>query len=194
MVDYDIAVFTNLTRDHLDYHKTFEDYRAAKGMLFEKLTDPNRQRAVINLDDPENEFFIAKAKNVPTLTYSLTNPIADVYAKNIQYSLFETEFDVRTPQGELSILSALVGQFNVQNMLAAIATGLAAGISLASIKNGIESLVGVPGRLELIDIGQPFAVIVDYAHTPDALENVLKTVRSVGAKRILTGASDFRMH
>jgi len=185
-VDYDVAVFTNLTHDHLDYHGDFESYREAKGLLFSRLDDPSRQRAVVNLDDPEAEFFLAKAGDVPVVTYSLTDPKADVSASNVQYSLFETEFDVQTPEGTVDILTPLVGQFNVQNVLAAVATGIAMGVDLETIKEGVEGVLGVPGRLELIDIGQPFAVVVDYAHTPDALENVLKTLKDVGAKRIIT--------
>lgn len=147
------------------------------------------RRAVINADDTDAEDFINAAYPVESITYS-RDPLrddVDVVAEDVQCSLFETELDVRTPQGNVNILTPLIGEPNVQNILAAVATGIARDIPLETVKAGIESVVGVPGRLELIDLGQPYAVIVDYAHTPDALDSLLQTVQDVGAKRIITG-------
>lgn len=196
LVDFDVAVFTNLSRDHMDYHGTFEAYRESKAALFASLNDPSRQRAVINLDDDEAEFFFGKVgENVPVITYSAlppdkwpeNRPAPDVYPTVADLSLFDTVLEISTPAGAVSIVSMLIGTPNVANVCAAVAVGCALGISLDMIADGIQSLSnGVPGRLELVDEKQEFAVIVDYAHTPDALERTLRTVRKCGAQRIIT--------
>jgi len=182
---FDIAVFTNLTRDHLDFHGSFEEYREAKLKLFRELTDPDRQRAVINLDDPEAHHFIKAASKVPIITYSMENSDAAVYAESVELSLFETAVLLKCPEGDIQAVSGLLGRFNVSNMLAAAAVGVALGAPLETIAYGIENCEAVPGRFEMIDEGQPFAVITDYAHTPDALERVLLAAREIGARRIL---------
>jgi len=184
--DFDVAVFTNLTRDHLDYHGTMEEYRNAKLKLFETLRDPFRQRAVINLDDPYAKDFIAAARKVPIVTFSMENPNADIFVSVYEVTLFETVVRVRTPVGTVDIASLLVGKFNINNILAAIGVGLAVDIPLLTIRRGIEALQRVPGRFELVDGGQPFGIIVDYAHTPDALERLLQSVRELNPQRLIT--------
>ena len=185
--DFDVAVFTNLTHDHLDYHGTMENYRDAKLKLFESLRDPHRQRAVVNLDDPYAKDFIAAASSrVPVFTFSMENPSADVFVSVYEVTLFETVVRVRTPVGTVDIASLLVGKFNINNILAAICVGLAVDIPLLTIRRGIEALQRVPGRFELVDGGQPFGIIVDYAHTPDALERLLQAVRELNPQRLIT--------
>ncbi|BBN15581.1 UDP-N-acetylmuramoyl-L-alanyl-D-glutamate--2,6-diaminopimelate ligase [Marchantia polymorpha subsp. ruderalis] len=186
-VDFDVAVFTNLTRDHMDFHKDEEEYRAAKGRLFAKMVDPEKHRKVVNIDDPNSSYFVAQGNPaVPVVTFGLENTDADVYPLEVQLSLFETELLVRTPKGNVEISSGLLGRHNVYNILAAVAVGVAVEAPLEHIVRGIEEVDAVPGRCELIDEEQAFAVIVDYAHTPDALSRLLDTVRECGARRIIT--------
>ncbi|KAJ7555517.1 hypothetical protein O6H91_05G042600 [Diphasiastrum complanatum] len=186
-VDFDVAVFTNLTRDHMDFHKTEEEYREAKGKLFAKMVDPQRHRKVVNIDDPNAGYFVSRGNPaVPVVTFGMRNPEADVYPLDVQLSLFETELLVRTPHGNIEISSGLLGRHNVYNILAAVAVGIAVEAPLEDIVRGVEEVDAVPGRVELIDEEQTFAVIVDYAHTPDALARLLDTVRECGARRIIT--------
>jgi len=178
-----VAVFTNLTQDHLDYHKDFEHYFQAKRRLFEGLGTPPPEWAVINTDDPWG----VRLLELPypnRLTYGL-NGEAQVVAKEVRPSPSGTEAVIATPAGKLRISSALAGRANLANILAAIATGVAMGISDAKIEEGIASLQAVPGRFERIDEGQPFLVVVDYAHTDDALKNVLKTARELTRHRLI---------
>lgn len=184
-VDFDVAVFTNLTRDHLDYHKTEEAYKKAKLKLFRGLKDPSRQRAVVNMDDPAGEEFRQAASSVPVITYAVQDRDVDVFAERISTSIWETEIVVRTPVGRLKIITPLLGKMNVSNVLAAVCVGLTLGVPLLQIVKGIEGVDVVPGRCEIIDEGQPFPVLVDYAHTPDALSRLLDTVREAGARRII---------
>ncbi|KAL3681442.1 hypothetical protein R1sor_024398 [Riccia sorocarpa] len=186
-VDFDVAVFTNLTRDHMDFHKDEEDYRAAKGKLFAKMVDPEKHRKVVNIDDPNADYFLGQGNPaVPVVTFGLENTDADVYPLEVQLSLFETELLVRTPRGNVEVSSGLLGRHNVYNILAAVAVGIAVEAPLEHIVRGIEEVDAVPGRCELIDEEQAFAVIVDYAHSPDALSRLLDTVRECGARRIIT--------
>ncbi|KAL2620462.1 hypothetical protein R1flu_000667 [Riccia fluitans] len=186
-VDFDVAVFTNLSRDHMDFHKDEEEYRAAKGKLFAKMVDPEKHRKVVNIDDPNAQYFVAQGNpRVPVVTFGLENTDADVYPLEVQLSLFETELLVRTPKGNVEISSGLLGRHNVYNILAAVAVGIAVEAPLEHIVRGIEEVDAVPGRCELIDEEQAFAVIVDYAHSPDALSRLLDTVRECGARRIIT--------
>lgn len=187
-VDFDIAVFTNLTRDHLDFHGTEEEYRDAKAKLFSRMVDPERNRKVVNIDDPNAPFFIAQGNpDVPVVTFGMENKNADVHPLKFELSLFETQVLVNTPQGILEISSGLLGRHNIYNILAAVAVGIAVGAPLEDIVRGIEEVDGVPGRCELIDEEQAFGVIVDYAHTPDALSRLLDSVRELGPRRIITG-------
>ncbi|XP_058201612.1 UDP-N-acetylmuramoyl-L-alanyl-D-glutamate--2,6-diaminopimelate ligase MurE homolog, chloroplastic [Rhododendron vialii] len=186
-VDFDIAVFTNLTRDHYDFHGSEEEYRDAKAKLFSRMVDPERHRKIVNIDDPNAAFFIAEGNpNVPVVTYALENKDADVHSLKFELSLFETQVLVKTPDGLLEISSGLLGRHNIYNILAAVAVGIAVGAPLQDIVRGIEEVDAVPGRCELIDEGQAFGVIVDYAHTPDALSRLLDFVRELGPKRIIT--------
>ncbi|PON62885.1 UDP-N-acetylmuramoylalanyl-D-glutamate-2,6-diaminopimelate ligase [Parasponia andersonii] len=186
-VDFDIAVFTNLTRDHLDFHGSEEEYRGAKAKLFSRMVDPERHRKVVNIDDPNASFFIAKGNpDVPVVTFAMENKNADVHPLKFELSLFETQVLVNTPHGILEISSGLLGRHNIYNVLAAVAVGIAVGAPLEDIVRGIEEVDAVPGRCELIDEEQAFGVIVDYAHTPDALSRLLDSIRELGAKRIIT--------
>ncbi|XP_042509817.1 UDP-N-acetylmuramoyl-L-alanyl-D-glutamate--2,6-diaminopimelate ligase MurE homolog, chloroplastic isoform X2 [Macadamia integrifolia] len=186
-VDFDIAVFTNLTRDHMDFHGSNEEYRDAKAKLFARMVDPERHRKIVNIDDPSAPFFIAQGNpDVPVVTYAMENMSANVHPLKIELSLFETQVLVRTPQGILEISSGLIGRHNVYNILAAVAVGIAVGAPLEDIVRGIEEVDAVPGRCELIDEEQAFGVIVDYAHTPDALSRLLDAVRELSPRRIIT--------
>lgn len=184
--DFDVTVFTNLSQDHLDYHLTMEEYRNAKGLLFSRLGHhyhpKTKKFAVLNADDPTANFY-KKLTAAHFLTYGIKN-ICDVCAENIQYSNKGTNFRIKTPIGNCDVFIPLIGEFNVYNTLAAITVGIIYGLPLQSIVNAISTFKEVPGRFELVKENQPFPVIVDYAHTPEALENVLKTVRSMTKGRV----------
>jgi len=170
------AVFTNLTRDHLDFHHTFEDYFAAKRRLFEGTGADAPGAGIINVDDAYGHRLVGLARR--TITYGLT-PGAQVTAKKFSLGFSGLEFTAETPQGKIDVRSHLVGRINVYNLLAAIGAALALGIPRHAIEEGIRNLQSVPGRFERIDMGQPFLVIVDYAHTDDALRNLLATAREL---------------
>jgi UDP-N-acetylmuramoyl-L-alanyl-D-glutamate--2,6-diaminopimelate ligase len=178
------AVFTNLTRDHLDFHKNFEDYFAAKRRLFEGTGAGAPDTAMLNADDPYSKRLGGLAAQ--TLTYGMENT-ADVTAKKVQLSFGGLQFTAHSPQGKLQITSSLVGRINVYNILAAIGASQAAGIANEVIEAGIRALESVAGRFQLVDMGQPFLAIVDFAHTDDALENLIKTARKLNLEgRIIT--------
>jgi UDP-N-acetylmuramoyl-L-alanyl-D-glutamate--2,6-diaminopimelate ligase len=170
------AVFTNLTRDHLDFHHTFDDYFAAKRRLFEGTGAGAPGAGIINVDDTYGNGLVGLARR--TITYGLT-PGAQVTARKFSLGFSGLSFTADTPQGKIEVRSPLVGRINVYNLLAAIGAGLALGISRPDIEAGIRNLQSVPGRFERIDMGQPFLVIVDYAHTDDALRNLLATAREL---------------
>ena len=178
------AVFTNLTRDHLDFHKNFEDYFAAKRRLFEGTGAGAPETAVLNADDPYSKRLLGLAKH--TVSYGIENS-ADIAAKKFHLAFTGLTFTANTPSGRLQIASPLVGRINVYNILAAIGAAQAAGISNELIEAGILALDNVPGRFQRVDMGQPFLAIVDFAHTDDALENLIKTARELNPKgRIIT--------
>jgi UDP-N-acetylmuramoyl-L-alanyl-D-glutamate--2,6-diaminopimelate ligase len=178
------AIFTNLTRDHLDYHQTFEAYFAAKRRLFEGTGAGAPDAGVVNADDPYGAELKGLARS--TLTYSLKSR-ADLAPKNLVLSPAGLEFIAQTPAGDVSVRSPLAGRMNAYNILAAIGAGIGLGIPAEHIERGISQLAAVPGRFERIDEGQPFLVIVDYAHTDDALRNVISTARDLSAAaRIIT--------
>ena len=178
------AVFTNLTRDHIDFHKTFENYFEAKRRLFEGTGSGVPDVAVVNTDDEWGKKLVGMAKK--TLTYGLQNG-ADLKAKRLQLSFNGLSFLAQTPNGAIQIESALVGRINVYNILAAIGTTIGLGLSNETIETGIRNLRAVSGRFQSVDRGQPFLVVVDYAHTDDALENLIRTARELNAKgRIIT--------
>jgi UDP-N-acetylmuramoyl-L-alanyl-D-glutamate--2,6-diaminopimelate ligase len=178
------AVFTNLTRDHIDFHKNFENYFAAKRRLFEGTGAGQPDVAVINTDDDWGKKLVGLGKT--TLTYGLQNG-ADLKAKKFQLSFSGLNFTAQTPRGPIQVESALVGRINIYNILAAIGAGIGLGISNEVIEAGIRKLHAVAGRFQRIDEGQPFLVVVDYAHTDDALQNLIRTARELITKgRIIT--------
>ncbi|WP_458413989.1 UDP-N-acetylmuramoyl-L-alanyl-D-glutamate--2,6-diaminopimelate ligase [Schinkia sp. CFF1] len=185
--DYDIAVFTNLTQDHLDYHKTMEEYARAKGILFAQLgsaIDYEKPKfAILNNDDPVSEMYKKLTAGAHILTYGIDTE-SDVRATNIEMTAQGTTFSLTTPTGEASIAMKLVGKFSVYNVLAAISTALAANIPLSLIVKTIEKIEGVAGRFEVVSEGQDFTVIVDYSHTPDSLENALTTVKQFAKEKV----------
>jgi UDP-N-acetylmuramoyl-L-alanyl-D-glutamate--2,6-diaminopimelate ligase len=176
------AVFTNLTRDHLDFHVDMENYFAAKRRLFEML--PDDAPAAINMDDPRGAALVEIAKR--PVTYAI-NRSADVTPGPLSYSLTGLVFDVRTPQGLVHVRSKLVGKPNVYNILAAVATTATLGVPLAAIERGLQELAGVPGRFEVVSSpSDDLTVLVDYAHTDDALRNLLETARPLASRRLIT--------
>lgn len=175
------AVFTNLTQDHLDFHKTFDEYRTIKRRLFE-MVEPDGV-SVINVDDPSGAAMAAGSR-APVVTYGITSD-ADVRARDVRLQLAGTEFRVESSRGAAPVRSRLHGRFNVYNSLAAIAVAHWAGLSPDAIVPTLETFPGVPGRFESINQGQPFGVVVDYAHTPDGLQNVLQTAKDFVRGRLL---------
>ncbi len=181
---FQAAVFTNLTREHMDYHKTFEDYFSAKKRLFEGTGAGAPEVAVLNTDDEFGKRLVGLAKK--TVTYGLESD-ADITTKKFQLTFDGLTFTAHTPNGKVHVVSPLVGKINVYNLLAAIGAGQALGLSNEAIESGIQNLESVSGRFQRIDLGQPFLVIVDYAHTDDALENLIRTARELNPKaRIIT--------
>jgi len=181
-ITFAAAIFTNLTRDHLDFHADMEDYFQAKRRLFELL--PRDRPAVINADDPRAASLIETSG--PSITYGINRP-ADVSPSPLSYSLQGLAFDARTPRGTIALRSTLVGRPNVYNILAAVATAVALDIPTEAIERGIASLEAVPGRFQVVSTpADNVTVVVDYAHTDDALRNLLETARPLAAGRIIT--------
>jgi UDP-N-acetylmuramoyl-L-alanyl-D-glutamate--2,6-diaminopimelate ligase len=189
-----VAVFTNLTRDHLDYHKTFEEYFAAKRLIFEGTGAGAPGVGVINADDPYGRQLAGLARR--TLTYGLNGGGSnggglkgspDLTVKKLALSFHGLEFMAQTPAGNIEVHSQFVGRINVYNILAAIGAGIGLNIPNTKIEEGIANLELVPGRFPRIDEGQPFLVVVDYAPTDDALRNLISTARELGSSsRIIT--------
>lgn len=178
------AVFTNLTQDHLDFHGTMEDYFAAKHRLFEGAGGPPPAFAILNADDP----WARKIQTEPSTvrwSYGL-EPRADFRAENIDAGFHGLRFDIRHPQGRCRIESPLCGRFNVYNLTAAFAAGVSLGLEPEAAAAGLSALRAVPGRFERVDAGQPFLVIVDYAHTEDALRNLIESARALSPRRVIT--------
>ena len=190
-IDFDVAVFTNLTREHLDFHKTMESYREAKGILFESLSEASIQKdrkkdgkwAILNRDDPNWEYFHRKAK-VPKLTYSIEKGKGDIYPNSFYYGFNGIRMDLKTPSGQIEMKLNLLGKSNIYNALASAAVCLAIGIDHSTVKSGLESLSPIPGRMEKIDCGQNFNIIIDYAHTPYAFERLLNDIREIAKGEI----------
>ena len=178
--DFDIAVFTNLSQDHLDFHETIEDYLRAKLLLFNRLGNKyeldKSKYAVFNRDDI---YFseIKKSTSQRMVTYGIDKQ-ADFVAKNLNLTADGTTFTLTAFNTQIEIISPLIGKFNVYNMLAAIATAYLSGVSLLVIKEALSQIKGIRGRFEAVKGNQDYNVIIDFAHTPDSLENVLKTIRS----------------
>lgn len=181
---FNVAIFTNLSQDHLDYHKDIESYKNAKLKLFKMIPKEPDCFSIINADDPFAFEFLEAAAKSP-YTYGISNA-ADVQARNVNISLKGSSFSVNYAGGEFPVKMKLVGLFSVYNALAAISFALREGIDPQNIKSALEKVQGVPGRFEQVDCGQDFTVIVDYAHTPDGLENILKTARDIVENRLIT--------
>lgn len=184
--EYDVAVFSNLTQDHLDFHKTMEEYFQAKLRLFTGLTGttkPNK-RAIVNSDDPSG-LRITSLCPAPVWTYGLRSQ-ADLRAENVRLSLGGTAFTAVTPAGSFPIESHLVGEHNVYNLLAAVGVALHEGATPDQVRQAITTVTNVPGRFERVMAGQPFTVVVDYAHTEDALIRVLSAAQALKVGRIIT--------
>lgn len=185
--EFDGAVFTNLSQDHLDFHVTWEDYLASKVKLFSHLQIGEKsgtKYAIINADDKVAPEFI-KAAQVPVWTYAVKEK-AMVKAENIKILPHGTNFTINCPQGEFDVAAPLIGMFNIYNVLAAVSVALAEGMSFTDIRNYLARASQVAGRFELINEGQPFTVIVDYAHTPDGLENILLAAKEITQGCIIT--------
>ncbi|KAF0215751.1 MAG: UDP-N-acetylmuramoyl-L-alanyl-D-glutamate--2 6-diaminopimelate [Geobacteraceae bacterium] len=185
---FDIGVFTNLTRDHLDYHHDMESYLASKMRLFSELLTADEakpvRRAVVNIDDPYGHL-IARGAACPVITYGL---VADslVTARDVEFSVAGISGVLVTPKGEIPFRSRMLGRFNLYNILSAAAVGAALDLPLSAIQAGIEEHKNVPGRLERVAGDRGVTLLVDYAHTGDALENVLRTLKDLAVGRIIT--------
>lgn len=178
---FKVGVFTNLTRDHLDFHKTFEDYFASKMHLFDLLTHDGT--AVINIDDDYGKKAADRIEHA-VLTFG-QSPKADIHPLKAQVYLKGIEMECGTPFGAIEIKSPLTGDFNVQNILAAVGVGLALHIPLEEIRLGIKRMERVPGRLESYEIKHGVRAVIDYSHTPDSLEKALQTLRAMTQGRLL---------
>ncbi|MBP1994894.1 UDP-N-acetylmuramoyl-L-alanyl-D-glutamate--2,6-diaminopimelate ligase [Paenibacillus eucommiae] len=188
--EFRTAVFTNLTQDHLDYHGSMDNYLAAKGTLFSRMgnsfsPDPAKRKfAILNADDEASKI-LKSLTAAQVITYGIKNP-ADIMAKEIQLTSKGTTFQLLSSAGTTTIELNLVGTFNVYNALAAISTALAEQIPIDVIQAGLLDLTTVSGRMEVIDEGQDFLVLADYAHSPDGLDNALSTLCEFADKKIIT--------
>ncbi|MDP5273152.1 UDP-N-acetylmuramoyl-L-alanyl-D-glutamate--2,6-diaminopimelate ligase [Chengkuizengella axinellae] len=187
---YRTAVFTNLTQDHLDYHGTMEKYKQSKGLLFSRLgntfsDNPNLNKfAIVNGDDEASSYF-KKLTTAEVFTYGIEKEDVDVRATDIQITSQGTQFKVISFAGTLDFHLRLIGKFNIYNALAAVATSLIEGISLEEIKGSLKQMKGIDGRFEAVYENQDYLVIVDYSHTPDSLENALKTISEFAEGKIV---------
>jgi len=177
-IEFDLAVFTNLTQDHLDFHQDMEDYFHAKRLLF--AADP--EASVVNIDDSYGQRLAAEFE---TITYSAEGSAADYSAFDIVFDVAGATFSVESEHGTLEVRTGLPGLFNVANALAALAGAIALGVTPGDAVAGLSEAGRVPGRFEPIDEGQDFAVLVDYAHTPDSVENALRAARELTAGRLI---------
>ena len=185
--DFDVAVVTNITHEHLDFHGSFEEYREAKALLFRSLTSSARKPgvpkvAVLNADDSSFDHLIGIPAD-QQLTYSVDRE-ADVKAASIEVAGWGTSFTAVTPQGSFPVQMKLPGAFNVYNALAAIAVALSQGVAVENIREGIKAVEQVTGRMEQVDAGQPFRVMIDFAHTPNSLRSALEAARGMAKGRV----------
>jgi len=185
---FDVGIFSNLTRDHLDYHITMERYLDSKCRLFTELLRPSqekpRRRAAVNMDDPYGSE-VARRSVCPVVTFG-TGEMCDVHPVNSTLSVNGISATLVTPAGEFPFVSRLLGRFNLSNILAAAAAGVALDLPLPAIREGIEGHATIPGRMERVENGAGVTCLVDYAHTGDALENVLATLKEIATGRIIT--------
>ena len=184
--EYDMAVFTNLTQDHLDFHQTMDEYFEAKLRLFTGLAGGQKagKRAFVNVDDPRGSAVLA-ACSVPAWRYAIQSQ-ADLRAERVRLSLAGTTFTAATPAGTFTVESRLVGEHNVYNLLGAIGVAIQEGVTPDQIREAIAHISSVPGRFERVSSGQDFTVVVDYAHTEDALLRLLMAAKTLQVGRIIT--------
>ena len=182
-IRFHTAVFTNLTRDHLDFHHTMQEYEDAKRLLFTPLEGPAPKWAVLNADDPTSAHMTGQVSRI--LWYGLSEK-AELRAEDLSFTRDGVSFNLLYEGARQPIQSTLAGRINVLNILAAAGVGLSYGLDLATISRGIEACPAVPGRFERVAVGQPFLVIVDYAHTDDALRNLIQAARSASTGRVIT--------
>lgn len=183
---FDTVIFTNLTPEHLDYHKTMDDYLNAKEILFTSLlnqSDKTNPVAIINTDDPSAQTLLNKIKK-KTITYGIDS--GDIHTAKIDMSLNGIKAEIVTPDKRFSVKSKLIGHFNLYNILAAVSAALSLGISIEEIKAGIEKAGNIPGRMEEVKNDKGIKIFIDYAHTGDALKNVLKTINELTDRKIIT--------
>ena len=180
--EFETAVFTNLTQDHLDFHTDMEDYFQAKALLFRNMS--SQKKVIINIDDPYGKRLMGMTKGI-VLSYGI-NSDADIQGRDVSLKMDGIEFRVRTPAGDIHIKSGLVGIYNVYNILASIGVALSQDIPPDKISAGISSLISVPGRFEKIDSGMGFGIVVDYAHTENALRLLLEAAQGFTKRRIIT--------
>ncbi|MGM9986610.1 MAG: UDP-N-acetylmuramoyl-L-alanyl-D-glutamate--2,6-diaminopimelate ligase [Bacillaceae bacterium] len=183
--EFDVAVFTNLTQDHLDFHQSMEAYKQTKSLLFSQLgpsINGKPKYAILNRDDETFEAY-QRSTQATILSYGIKQE-AHVMASNIEMTSSGTSFTLKTPIGTKRVIMKLIGEFNVYNALAAVATTIALGIDLETIVHALKHIKRVDGRFEVVNASQDFTVIVDYAHTPDSLENVLKTIKKFARNKV----------
>ncbi len=178
-----VAVFTNITRDHLDFHTSMDDYLAAKGLLLDMVDDPDKS-AAINLDCEEFKSFFTRGRS-RKWSYSLDNESADVHLGDLQLHPSGSHFSLHAPDGMREIEYKLTGRYNLYNALAASTAALAGGLGLDAVAAGLADADVVPGRLERIDSAAPFSIFIDFAHTPDALRRTIETLRETSHGKIL---------
>jgi UDP-N-acetylmuramoyl-L-alanyl-D-glutamate--2,6-diaminopimelate ligase len=182
-IDFKIGLYTNFTRDHLDFHNTMEEYLAAKKLFLSKL-EGNNKTVVINKDVPEYIGFIPDAK-CRVMTYSADGHDADIMIRSAELLPDRSSFELVTPLGASHITIRLLGRYNLANVAGAAAAAVAFGIDLPTIASALETLEPVPGRFRPVMAGQPFTVLVDYAHTPDAIERLCLSAREITRGRVI---------
>lgn len=184
-IDFNIAVFTNLTQDHLDFHRNMDDYFDAKANLFEAIEEGEGRSVVINTDDPWGRKLLEeRTLSAQVMTYGF-NADAQIIARKIKPDINGTRFLVKTPWGEGKVRMKLLGRFNVHNALAALAVGGLSGVDFGTMVHALEQMEAIPGRLELVPNRKGRKIFVDYAHTDDALRNVLNTLREICKGRLI---------
>ena len=188
-MEYDVAAFTNLSPDHLDFHADVEQYRASKGRLFQMLDEAVDKgigkTAVLNADDTASAYLRSRTRTAHVLTYGIESASADVRASDVALAESGSRFRLVTRAGDIDVETPLLGLFNVYNSLAGATVAVSQGVPLASIAAALASFAGVPGRMERIELGQRFTVVVDFAHTPDSLRAVLQALRPAAAGRLV---------
>ncbi|MFC1541370.1 UDP-N-acetylmuramoyl-L-alanyl-D-glutamate--2,6-diaminopimelate ligase [Candidatus Latescibacterota bacterium] len=182
-IQFRAAAFTNISRDHLDFHGDFKEYLEAKSILFTTLSGDST--AVVNLDDSHADYIINVSRGSKIITFGFNNR-CEIHPVSYELGTRGSDIVLSTPAGQMKLQLPIPGKFNISNAMAAVGLGLACGLQIDEIVNGLESMKPVRGRYENIDEGQDFSVIIDYAHTPDALENILSSVREITKGRLIS--------